>query len=151
MINDGPTFKGELNLCDLAGSERLPGQAGAALKPTTARETKGINSSLSSLGVVLNSLGKGEQHIPYRNSKLTYLLANALGADTTQACKTMVILNVSPCTLATGEGGAAAAVAASHDKTKVAETVSSINFDDSIMFFWLQVQPYCSSYRSCYR
>jgi kinesin family protein C1 len=69
----GERSEGTLNLVDLAGSERLShsGATGERLK-----ETQNINRSLSSLGDVIAALGQGKDggHIPYRNSKVCFIL-----------------------------------------------------------------------------
>ena len=95
----------KLHLIDLAGSERLSktDATGERLK-----EAQNINKSLSALGDVINALGtkaKGS-HIPYRNSKLTFLLQDSLGGNS----KVLMFCNISP---------------ASYN---VSETVCSLNF-----------------------
>ncbi|XP_050458119.1 protein claret segregational-like [Cataglyphis hispanica] len=78
---------GNLNLVDLAGSERLKSEE--AVRTT---ETKNINKSLANLGNVILALLKKQEHIPYRNSKLTHLLMPSLGGNS----KTLMLLNISP-------------------------------------------------------
>ena len=70
---------GKLLLVDLAGSEKAKktGAEGSVLE-----QAKTINKSLSALGNVINaltcvSLGKSK-HIPYRDSKVTRILQDAL-------------------------------------------------------------------------
>jgi len=91
----GERCEGSLNLVDLAGSERL-NSSGAAGHKERLKETQNINRSLSALGDVIAALGekgeKVEKHIPYRNSKLTYLLQHSLSGHS----KTLMILNLSP-------------------------------------------------------
>lgn len=84
----GERCEGTLNLVDLAGSERLK-QSGA--EGDRMKETQNINTSLKSLGDVIEALGTG-RHIPYRNSKLTYLLRYSLGGNS----KTLMFVMVSP-------------------------------------------------------
>lgn len=87
---------GALNLCDLAGSERLSKSQATG---STLTETKHINKSLSALSDVFLSLSNNNKHIPFRNSKLTYLLQPCLSGEG----KTMMIVNVSPTVESTNE------------------------------------------------
>ncbi|KAK8730484.1 hypothetical protein OTU49_008036 [Cherax quadricarinatus] len=80
---------GKLHLVDLAGSENI-GRSGAVDK--RAREAGNINMSLLTLGRVITSLVEKAPHVPYRESKLTRLLQDALGGRT----KTSVIATISP-------------------------------------------------------
>jgi kinesin family protein 11 len=88
---DGEEFVrcGKLNLVDLAGSENIS-RSGA--KDSRAREAGEINKSLVALGRVITALVDKSGHVPYRDSKLTRLLRDALGGR----CKTCVIATVSP-------------------------------------------------------
>ncbi|CAK9189601.1 unnamed protein product [Sphagnum troendelagicum] len=83
-----------MNLVDLAGSERQKrtGAAGERLK-----EAGNINKSLSQLGNVINILAEASQtgkqrHIPYRDSRLTFLLQESLGGN----AKLAMICAISP-------------------------------------------------------
>ncbi|EEC45010.1 kinesin family-like protein [Phaeodactylum tricornutum CCAP 1055/1] len=94
----GAEVSGALNLCDLAGSERLD-RSGASSDAKRLRETQAINKSLSCLGDVFNALATGASHVPYRNSKLTYLLQDCLSGDG----KALMFVNLSPTTASSNE------------------------------------------------
>ncbi|XP_074294983.1 kinesin-like protein KIN-12E [Silene latifolia] len=82
-----------LNLVDLAGSER---QKSSGAEGERLKEATNINKSLSTLGLVimnLVSMSNGKSlHVPYRDSKLTFLLQDSLGGNS----KTIIIANISP-------------------------------------------------------
>ena len=85
-----------LNLIDLAGSERINEYES---KNVITGETGYINKSLFVLAHVINKLAENNQgkkiHIPYRDSKLTRLLSQALGGNSL----TTIICTVSPAAL----------------------------------------------------
>ncbi|RCH93343.1 kinesin-like protein Klp8 [Rhizopus azygosporus] len=82
-----------ISLVDLAGSERATstGATGVRLK-----EGANINKSLTTLGKVIASLAehhhKKNEHIPYRDSVLTWLLKDSLGGNS----KTAMVAAISP-------------------------------------------------------
>lgn len=121
LMDDTKTRKGKINICDLAGSERLS-KSGAnyvgvrsneqvfvsaselylnlpfpstlfATQGALLEETKNINSSLSVLSNVIEKLQAGEtKNVPYRESKLTFLLKNSLSGNS----KTLAIVCCNP-------------------------------------------------------
>lgn len=101
------TIIGRINLVDLAGSERIEksGASGGRLI-----EAQNINKSLSALGDVISALDSKQKYIPYRNSKLTYALKDALSPGS----KTIMI-----CTMR-------------NDKKFIGETLSTLNFASRI-------------------
>ena len=100
--NDGgsssmSSVKAKLHLIDLAGSERVSktDATGDRLK-----EAQAINKSLSALGDVISALGgKKGTHVPYRNSRLTFLLQDSLSGNS----KVLMFCNVSPASYNLGE------------------------------------------------
>jgi hypothetical protein len=56
------------------------------------KEAVHINKSLSNLGNVISALLAQQKHVPYRDSKLTYFLADSIGGN----AKTLMIACLSP-------------------------------------------------------
>jgi len=85
-----PISSSRICLVDLAGSERIKksGVDGKALE-----EAKAINTSLSALGKVINSLYEGQKHISYRDSRLTRILKPCF-AD--PQARVLLCANISP-------------------------------------------------------
>jgi kinesin family protein 22 len=80
---------GKLHLCDLAGSEdnRHTGNQGLRLQ-----ESSSINTSLFTLGLVVEALRTGRGRVPYRDSKLTRFLQDSLGGSSLG----LMIANIAP-------------------------------------------------------
>jgi len=102
LINE-TKLNGKLHLVDLAGSERISRSEATGDR---LKEAQHINKSLSCLGDVFMNLLSKNSHIPYRNSKLTFLLQDSLGGDS----KTLMFVNVSP------------------EEVDLQESISSLNF-----------------------
>lgn len=85
----GRLKRGVLFLVDLAGSEKVSKTGASGMR---LEEAKNINSSLTTLGMVINALCDGNSHIPYRDSKLTMILMEALGGNS----KTTLIICCNP-------------------------------------------------------
>lgn len=79
----------KLTLVDLAGSEKVrkSGSVGDMFE-----EAKKINSSLSTLGHVIEALADRRPHVPYRDSRLTRILEDSLGGN----CRTTLLVACSP-------------------------------------------------------
>ena len=86
---DGKSFTPKMHFVDLAGSERAKrtGASGERLQ-----EGIQINKGLLALGNVINALCENQQHVPYRDSKLTRLLQDSLGGNS----RTVMLACVSP-------------------------------------------------------
>jgi kinesin family protein 6/9 len=105
----------KLNFVDLAGSERVKktGSTGITLK-----EANYINKSLSFLEQVVVNLtdksfkrSKLNEHIPYRQSKLTHILKDSIGGN----CRTVMIATCWP------------------EEPYINETLSTLNFAKRMM------------------
>lgn len=122
VLKDGSEIISKLNLIDLAGSENV-GRSEA--QGTTLIEAQTINRSLSCLGNVIFALTeKGREHIPYRDSKLTYLLQDSLGGNS----KTILIATASPSGLCYSETVNTLKFA---QRTKLIKNIPKVNKNDS--------------------
>lgn len=89
-FKDGSTKSGKLCLADLAGSERVKR---SKVEGLNLEEAAMINKSLSALGNCINALTQaGRDHIPFRDSKLTYVLRESLGGNS----RTTLLVACSP-------------------------------------------------------
>ncbi|KAF4673479.1 hypothetical protein FOL47_010532 [Perkinsus chesapeaki] len=140
----GPTVTSRVNLIDLAGSERQVKSGASGMR---LREAGAINQSLSALGMVIKQLsdassrrvetsGSGSSSsssssvpsngvaawIPFRSSKLTFLLKDSLVGNS----KTFMIACISPASTEAEETLSTLRFASSVKKIK---TVAKVNVD----------------------
>ena len=112
-----------LRIVDLAGSER---QRKADTAGEDLAEAGCINKSLSALSNVFRSLGtSGRAHIPFRDSKLTFLLKESLGGN----CCTVLLANISTESADAAETLSTLQFAA---RCKLVRTASVVNVDESV-------------------
>ena len=95
LENKKTGIKSKIKLCDLAGSERY--NSNEEYNKIHINEMCNINKSLSALGKVINCLSNKKNnnnniHIPYKESKLTQILEDSLGGNST----TFLIATISP-------------------------------------------------------
>ena len=90
------TTLGQLYLVDLAGSEKVSKTGAMGMR---LDEAKQINTSLLTLGIVIDKLISKARHVPYRDSNLTRLLQNCLGGN----ARCALCVNISPSSWHYGE------------------------------------------------
>uniref|UniRef100_A0A452SZK2 Kinesin family member 20B n=1 Tax=Ursus maritimus TaxID=29073 RepID=A0A452SZK2_URSMA len=113
----------ELNLCDLAGSERSMKTQNEGER---LRETGNINTSLLTLGKCINVLknsekSKFQQHVPFRESKLTHYFQSFFNGKG----KICMIVNISQCYFAYDETLNVLKFSAIAQKVYVPDTLNS--------------------------
>eukprot|EP00672_Neobodo_designis_P006327 CAMPEP_0174871412 /NCGR_PEP_ID=MMETSP1114-20130205/71459_1 /TAXON_ID=312471 /ORGANISM="Neobodo designis, Strain CCAP 1951/1" /LENGTH=684 /DNA_ID=CAMNT_0016106693 /DNA_START=15 /DNA_END=2066 /DNA_ORIENTATION=+ len=81
--------RSRMNLVDLAGSERVKKSGAEGVR---LREASAINLSLTTLKNVIDALVERRSTVPYRESKMTWLLSESLGGNS----KTTMVVCVSP-------------------------------------------------------
>ncbi|TPX60236.1 hypothetical protein PhCBS80983_g01905 [Powellomyces hirtus] len=115
--------RSKIHLIDLAGSERAnaTGATGDRLKEGSA-----INQSLSCLGNVINALTTNTKHVPYRDSKLTYLLSDSLGGNSL----TLMITCVTPTQINHDESLSTLRFA---ERVKKVRNIAKVNVDATMM------------------
>ncbi|KAI9187017.1 hypothetical protein LWI28_023444 [Acer negundo] len=149
--NNGKTTvkSGKLVLVDLAGSEKVEktGAEGRVLE-----EAKTINKSLSALGNVINALTCGSpgktNHIPYRDSKLTRILQDALVSFLLSlhfACHTAIIFELKISFLLQGGNSRTALLCCcSPSSSNASESLSTLRFGTRAKHIKASPRPHCN-------
>eukprot|EP00392_Amoebophrya_sp_AT5.2_P017049 g17364.t1 len=107
-FGNGQNASARINLVDLAGSER---QKKTGVSGDRMKEATNINKSLTCLAMVIAELAKGNtKTAPFRNSKLTFILKDALSGNS----RTIMLTALSPA------------------EDNASETVSTLHFAKSV-------------------
>lgn len=109
VYTDGRIKESKINFVDLAGSERLSRNK-EDISDNLKKELNFIHVSLNSLSNVLNSIATNQNHIPYRDTKLTHYLKDCL----TDEFNLILLLHISP------------------NQSDYNETCSTLNFGERI-------------------
>jgi hypothetical protein len=127
------TIVSKLTLVDLAGSERQKSTNAAG---NTLKEASQINKSLTVLGQVINSLVDSQIHVPFRDSKLTFLLRDSLGGNS----KTLLIAAIAQNELSIPETISTLKFAqrVKNIKTKVSKLIMLISIRYLFHIYYLQ-------------
>jgi kinesin family member C2/C3 len=115
----GERTASKLHLIDLAGSERV---SRSNAEGQRLKEAQNINTSLSALGDVIQSLRAQTQHVPYRNCKLTRLLSDSLGGKS----KTLLVVNLSPTRASAAESRCSCEFASRAKKVELGRAVRQV-------------------------
>jgi kinesin family member C2/C3 len=115
----GEKTASKLHLIDLAGSERVSRSNAMGER---LREAQNINTSLSALGDVIQSLKQHLAHIPYRNCKLTRILSDSLGGKS----KTLLVVNLSPTRDSANESRCSCEFASRAKKVELGQAVRNV-------------------------
>ena len=132
---NGMYTRAKLNLCDLAGSEKLNKDdqtvrsKGTNQKSSHFQELTTINQSLTSLGKVISALSQKRNHIPFRDSKITRLLQDSIGGTT----HTIVIGTISPCLESADESVSTLNFCDRAKKVEVKAKINTINAGDDAL------------------
>ncbi|KAL4463423.1 hypothetical protein ABPG72_006745 [Tetrahymena utriculariae] len=116
---DGGNIKrSRINLCDLAGSEKI--NKSEVMAGGHLNELRNINLSLTTLGKVIHSLSsKSKLPIPFRESKLTRILQESLIGNTI----TYIVATISP------------------SIDNIDETVSTLKFAERARHITMSIKP----------
>ncbi|OMJ77439.1 hypothetical protein SteCoe_22957 [Stentor coeruleus] len=128
----GNLSRSKMQLCDLAGSERIEKNQ---INNETMKEAININKALCTLGSVIYALKrKNMKYVPYRDSKLTYLLKESLEGNT----RLYLIATLSPSSIQSSESISTLRFASAAKEISLNAKVNEISVADNKLIQRLQ-------------